>query len=115
MKASERPDFVQIVSRLEEEIGDEIKRKDEPEITVYSQEPDQIYHDRVGVDEEFEDSEGEDDTAARRAKLSTERKVHETELQKVLGELEEVEERRKTERREFEAVIAKLTTAQKNR
>ncbi|GMI24901.1 hypothetical protein TeGR_g14185 [Tetraparma gracilis] len=39
-RARMRPDFDQIVKRLQGEIGDEIKRKEEPVVVVYSVEPD---------------------------------------------------------------------------
>ena len=42
VKTSARPSFDSIASHLQSEIGDEIGRKDEPEITVYRNEPDQI-------------------------------------------------------------------------
>ncbi|GMI38924.1 hypothetical protein TeGR_g3516, partial [Tetraparma gracilis] len=60
-KAKHRPTFDEIVTRLQNEIGDEIKRKEEPKITLMSVEPDSVYQERIGKDDEIEDSDEEEE------------------------------------------------------
>ncbi|GMI54672.1 hypothetical protein TeGR_g1117 [Tetraparma gracilis] len=59
VRRKERPNFDQIVARLQGDIGDEIKRKEEPMITTYSLEDDLIYRNRIGKADEIEDSDDE--------------------------------------------------------
>jgi hypothetical protein len=47
VRRKERPNFDQIVARLQGDIGDEIKRKEEPKIELYSKEDDLIYRGRM--------------------------------------------------------------------
>jgi hypothetical protein len=61
VRRKERPNFDQIVKRLQGDIGDEIKRREEPKVVVYSKEDDEIYRGRIGKEDEIEDSEGEED------------------------------------------------------
>ena len=61
MRRKERPNFDQIVARLQGDIGDEIKRKEEPKIELYSQEDDAIYYERVGKEDEIPDSDEEEE------------------------------------------------------
>jgi hypothetical protein len=61
VRRKERPNFDEIVKRLQGDIGDEIKRKDEPTITLYSVEDDLVYRNRMGKEDEIEDSEGEEE------------------------------------------------------
>ncbi|GMI30069.1 hypothetical protein TeGR_g6473 [Tetraparma gracilis] len=61
VRRKERPNFDQIVARLQGEVGDEIKRKEEPEIVMYSKEDDEIYRNRMGKEDELSDSEGEEE------------------------------------------------------
>jgi hypothetical protein len=58
--------FNQIVARLQGEIGDEIKRKEEPAITLYSTEVDKLYWERIGKEGEIEDSGGGEEREGRR-------------------------------------------------
>ena len=60
MRRKERPNFDQIVARLQGDIGDEIKRKEEPKIELYSVEDDLIYRGRIGKEDEILESEGEE-------------------------------------------------------
>ena len=48
VRRKERPNFDEIVKRLQGDIGDEIKRREEPKIELYSKEDDVIYRDRIG-------------------------------------------------------------------
>jgi hypothetical protein len=61
VRRKERPNFDEIVKRLQGDIGDEIKRKEEPMITIYSAEDDLVYRNRIGKEDEIEDSEGEEE------------------------------------------------------
>jgi hypothetical protein len=61
VRRKERPNFDQIVSRLQGDIGDEIKRKEEPKIVLYSKEDDLIYRNRIGKEDEIEDSDEEEE------------------------------------------------------
>ncbi|GMI22376.1 hypothetical protein TeGR_g11890 [Tetraparma gracilis] len=49
VRRKERPNFDQIVARLQGDIGDEIKRKEEPKIELYSKEDDLVYRNRMGA------------------------------------------------------------------
>jgi hypothetical protein len=60
VRRKERPNFDQIVKRLQGDIGDEIKRKEEPKIELYSQEDDMVYRERIGKEDELGESDGED-------------------------------------------------------
>ncbi|GMI18921.1 hypothetical protein TeGR_g7165, partial [Tetraparma gracilis] len=60
-KDRDRPTMSEIVSMLQGEVGDEIKRKDEPKIEVYSKEDDEIYRGRIGKDDEIEESDEEEE------------------------------------------------------
>jgi colicin import membrane protein len=60
VRRKERPNFDQIVARLQGDIGDEIKRKEEPKIELYSKEDDLIYRNRVGKEDELSDSDEEE-------------------------------------------------------
>ncbi|GMI34345.1 hypothetical protein TeGR_g3155, partial [Tetraparma gracilis] len=60
VRRKERPNFDQIVARLQGDIGDEIKRKEEPQIELYSKEDDEIYRGRIGKEDEIEDSDEEE-------------------------------------------------------
>ena len=61
VRRKERPNFDQIVARLQGDIGDEIKRKEEPKIELYSNEDDAIYYERVGKEDEIPDSDEEEE------------------------------------------------------
>ncbi|GMI24703.1 hypothetical protein TeGR_g3317, partial [Tetraparma gracilis] len=65
VRRKERPNFDQIVARLQGDIGDEIKRKEEPKIELYSKEDDLIYRGRIGKEDEIEDSD-EEESGTRR-------------------------------------------------
>ncbi|GMI41246.1 hypothetical protein TeGR_g3202 [Tetraparma gracilis] len=61
VRRKERPNFDQIVARLQGDIGDEIKRKEEPKVVMYSKEDDEVYRGRIGKEDELSDSEGEEE------------------------------------------------------
>ena len=65
VRRKERPTFDQIVVRLQGDIGDEIKRKEEPKIELYSEEDDAIYRNRIGKEDEIEDSDEEESGTKR--------------------------------------------------
>ncbi|GMI54986.1 hypothetical protein TeGR_g9003 [Tetraparma gracilis] len=65
VRRKERPNFDQIVARLQGEVGDEIKRKEEPKIELYSKEDDLIYRNRIGKADEIEDSDEEESGTKR--------------------------------------------------
>jgi hypothetical protein len=56
-KKEDRPSFDQIVKLMQGEVSDEVRRKKEPVITIYSVEDDALFHERMGKDEQFEDEE----------------------------------------------------------
>ncbi|GMI22371.1 hypothetical protein TeGR_g11890 [Tetraparma gracilis] len=60
VRRKERPNFDQIVARLQGDIGDEIKRKEEPKIELYSKEDDLVYRNRMGKEDELSDSDEEE-------------------------------------------------------
>ena len=61
----ERPSFDEIVRLMQGDIAEEIRRKDEPEITYLSKEDDSLFFERLGVDEVFED-DGEEGMDTRK-------------------------------------------------
>ncbi|GMI20062.1 hypothetical protein TeGR_g14243, partial [Tetraparma gracilis] len=61
VRRKERPNFDEIVKRLQGDIGDEIKRKEEPKIELYSKEDDLVYRNRMGKEDELSDSDGEEE------------------------------------------------------
>ena len=61
----ERPLFDEIVRLMQGDIAEEIRRKDEPEITYLSKEDDSLFFERLGVDEVFED-DGEEGMDTRK-------------------------------------------------
>ncbi|GMI43239.1 hypothetical protein TeGR_g13293, partial [Tetraparma gracilis] len=61
VRRKERPNFDQIVNRLQHDIGDEIKRREEPKIELYSKEDDLVYRNRIGKEDEISDSDGEEE------------------------------------------------------
>ncbi|GMI38379.1 hypothetical protein TeGR_g13292 [Tetraparma gracilis] len=89
VRRKERPNFDQIVSRLQGDIGDEIKRKEEPQVTLYSKEDDLIYRNRIGKEDEIEDSDGEDGGGMETGKVATGRlkKQHEKAMKEVMEQL----------------------------
>ena len=54
-KKEDRPSFDQIVKLMQGEVSDEVRRKEEPVITIYSVGDDALYQERMGKDEQFED------------------------------------------------------------
>ncbi|GMI39897.1 hypothetical protein TeGR_g9473 [Tetraparma gracilis] len=97
VRRKERPNFDQIVARLQGDIGDEIKRKEEPKIVLYSKEDDVIYRNRIGKEDELEDSDGDEEGTKRGGGT---RKAHPEALQSKDRMLEEL--RRKIESRDAE-------------
>ena len=54
-KKEDRPSFDQIVKTMQGEVAEEVLRKEEPEIVVYSVEVDAVYHERMGKEDHFGD------------------------------------------------------------
>jgi len=54
-KKEDRPGFDEIAKTMQGEVTEEVLRKEEPVITIYSVEDDAIFHERMGVDEVFEE------------------------------------------------------------
>jgi len=79
-KKEDRPSFDQIVKLMQGEVSDEVRRKEEPVITIYSVEDDALYQERMGKDEHFR----EDDEDAQ---LDTAKFVSRREFDGVLTEL----------------------------
>ncbi|GMI56624.1 hypothetical protein TeGR_g933, partial [Tetraparma gracilis] len=98
VRRKERPNFDEIVKRLQGDIGDEIKRREEPKIELYSKEDDAIYRDRIGKEDEIGDSGGEEE-GTRRGDLMS-RREHEAALKRVTGEL--------VSRRDYDTVVGQL-------
>ena len=87
-KKEDRPSFDEIVKVLLGEVSDDVRRKEEPVLVMYSLEDDQLYQERMGVTEEFSDEEeGLENMVGmvRREKMTELRKHHE----EVLSELKE--------------------------
>ena len=76
----DRPEFDEIVKLMQGEVSDEVRRKEEPVITIYSVEDDALYQERMGKDEHFR----EDDEDAQ---LDTAKFVSRREFDGVLTEL----------------------------
>ena len=107
-KKEERPGFDEIVRVMQGDVADEVRREEEPEITVYSVEDDAIFHERMGKDEHFEEEEG---TAGRTRSVMSKEKydavmkemkqmVSRHEYDRVVGELHELQGEKKEEPRE---------------
>jgi hypothetical protein len=101
VRRKERPNFDQIVSRLQGDIGDEIKRKEEPKIELYSKEDDEIYRGRIGKEDEIEDSDEEGVVMkTAREQVVTMRREHEKAMalkDKAMEELKETLRRKEEE------------------
>jgi hypothetical protein len=93
----ERPNFDQIVARLQGEITSEVLRKEEPKIARIGEEDDKEYWDRLKSNgsEDYSDDDGNEEadmeTVRRTLKteLISERHKHEEALEKVMKELKE--------------------------
>jgi hypothetical protein len=104
VRRKERPNFDEIVHRLQDAIGDEIKHREEPKIVLYSVEDDEIYRNRIGKEDEIEESD-EEDNGTSRTKAHTLRQSHEAAMKKVLTEMSEKQEKHA---REMEKVLRQL-------
>jgi len=80
-KKEDRPNFDEIVRIMQGEVHDEVRMKEEPEIVVYGEEDDELFHRRIGHAEVFED-EGTERYEITRAGFD-----------KVMQELKEKDER----------------------
>ena len=103
----DRPSFDEIVRVLQGEVSDEVRRKEEPVIVMYSLEDDHLYHERMGMTEEFSDEEeGLENSAGmvRREKMEEMRKQHEEVLSELKEKVKRLEEREKV--RELETLKA---------
>jgi len=97
-KKEKRPGFDEIVWVMQGDVADEVMRREEPEITVYSVEEDAVYHERMGKDELFEGEEEGDVTMEMMKKADHEKLLEELKEQwmrreaELLAELEKKEE-----------------------
>ncbi|GMI53769.1 hypothetical protein TeGR_g8563 [Tetraparma gracilis] len=98
VRRKERPSFDQIVARLQGDIGDEIKRKEEPKIELYSVEDDLIYRNRIGKEDEIEDSDEEEggDKSTRRGDVVSKSK-HDKAMAAKDKAMQELKERKNKE------------------
>ena len=95
-KKEDRPSFDEIVKVLLGEVSDDVRRKEEPVLVMYSLEDDQLYQERMGVTEEFSDEEeGLENTVgmARMDKMEEMRKQHEEVLSEPKEKVRRLEER----------------------
>ncbi|GMI25561.1 hypothetical protein TeGR_g10462 [Tetraparma gracilis] len=125
VRRKERPNFDQIVSRLQGDIGDEIKRKEEPKIELYSKEDDQVYRGRIGKEDEIEDSDGEEGggkgttrgggvSKAEHEKVVANMKKTMDELREKMGkERERADEEKGLHAKHMEEVMAEMTGLKK--
>jgi hypothetical protein len=113
VRKRERPNFDQIVARLQGDIGDEIKRKEEPKIEVYSKEDDEVYRGRFGMDEAFSDSAGELETAVGGGQAAEAIKAKDKLLEELKAKLKKSEEREKelVSKAQFDRVVKELQEA----
>jgi len=81
-KKEDRPMFDEIVRVMQGGITEEVLRKEEPIVTVYKDEPGSIYHERMGVTENFGEEEGEKNGA------DTAKFVNRTEHERLMAELQ---------------------------
>jgi len=81
-KKEDRPSFDEIVRVMQGEVAEEVRRKEEPEITVYSLEADALYHERLGKDEFFEEEEEEEGGAFSQTKTMISKRKHEEVVKK---------------------------------
>jgi hypothetical protein len=119
VRRKERPNFDQIVARLQGDIGDEIKRKEEPKIELYSQEDDAIYRERIGKQDEIADSEGEEEggRGTRRGDMVS-KAEHERFVQEqaaVVSNMQRAMEELREKLRAKEAEVEELASPEKRR
>ena len=108
MRRKERPNFDEIVKRLQGDIGDEIKRKEEPKIELYSKEDDLIYRGRIGKEDEIEDSgEEEGDMVSVRQRTVTMRREHEKIVAAKDRAMAELQKKMKKVQKELKEKVAK--------
>ena len=108
-KKEERPGFDEIVRVMQGEVHDEVRRREEPEIVVYSLEADLLYHERMGKDEVFEEEEGE-------STLDTTKFVNKTEHERLMTELQaRIRELEAGKKEEVEAIEESVDDKKKDR
>ncbi|GMI50277.1 hypothetical protein TeGR_g6443 [Tetraparma gracilis] len=115
VRRKERPNFDQIVARLQGDIGDEIKRKEEPEIELYSAEDDLVYRERIGKEDEIEDSDGEEEGTKRGDVVS--KKEHDKIVaakDRAMAELKETLREKSAKEREQGEVVGRWGAALEN-
>ncbi|GMI55003.1 hypothetical protein TeGR_g1890, partial [Tetraparma gracilis] len=80
------------------DIGDEIKRKEEPKIELYSKEDDAIYRNRIGKEDEIEDSDEDEggDKSTRRGDVVS-KKEHERVVEAKDKAMQELKEKKNKE------------------
>ena len=107
VRRKERPNFDEIVHRLQDDIGDEIKRKEEPQIELYSKEDDAIYRNRIGKEDEIEESDEEDQLVTARQKTTTMRREHEKIVAAKDKAMAELQKKMKKVQKELKEKVAK--------
>ena len=116
VRRKERPNFDQIVARLQGDIGDEIKRKEEPKIDLYSKEDDEIYRGRIGKEDEIEDSDEEEIGTKRRDVVSkAEHERFAAEQAEVVANMKRAMEELRGKLRAKEAEVEELASPEKRR
>ncbi|GMI55555.1 hypothetical protein TeGR_g10045, partial [Tetraparma gracilis] len=111
--AQARPTFDQIVERLETEIADEVRRKDEPFITMMSVEEDSIYHTRLeagadSLEEAAMDSDEEQELETKREGGVTKRQY-----QAVLDEVRDLRQEKAMREKQAQEMEQELLTMRK--
>jgi hypothetical protein len=107
VRRKERPTFDEIVHRLQDAIGDEIKHREEPEIVLYSVEDDLIYRNRIGKEDEIEESDEEDQLVTARQKTTTMRREHEKIVAAKDKAMAELQKKMKKVQKELKEKVAK--------
>jgi len=103
-KKEDRPVFDKIVKTMPGEVTEEVLRKEEHAITVYSMEDDALFHERMGKDEDFEE-DGMDN-----AKMVSQR-IHTETLETTLEKKDAVIEKKDAAIEEKDAAIEKKDAA----
>jgi len=84
----DRPSFDEIVKVMQGEVTDEVRREEEPIITIYKDESDSIYQDRLGKNKLFEE---EEEGASGDTTIMISKKKHEQMLKELSAKLLEKE------------------------
>ena len=91
-KVSDRPNFDEIVGRFQGDIGDEVRRGEEPLIVLMGEEEDEVYQGRM---ERGEEEQGKEENGGGGAELDAVRKAHSVEMQGVMMEMQNLRDKLK--------------------